>query len=102
MPPLFSLLGWFTDSLYFSLIPFMATIGLGMFNAYSSGVVWAILTMARAGFGAYNYYVAAKLRREQALLEEEQRLARNQQLMDAYGDKNSLHELQHALDTYSR
>ncbi|CDM37328.1 hypothetical protein DTO013E5_7551 [Penicillium roqueforti] len=64
------------------LIPFMATIGLG--------------------FGAYNYYVAAKLRREQALLEEEQRLARNQQLMDAYGDKNSLHELQHALDTYSR
>lgn len=27
-------------------------------------------------------------------------MARNQELMDAYGDKNSLHDIQHALDTY--
>ncbi|KAJ5375652.1 hypothetical protein N7517_007658 [Penicillium concentricum] len=63
------------------LLPLMATIGLG--------------------FGAYNYYVAAKSRREQSLLEEQERMARNQQLMDAYGDKNSLHDVQHALDMYN-
>ncbi|CAG8301741.1 unnamed protein product [Penicillium salamii] len=62
------------------LIPLMATIGLG--------------------FGAYNYYTEAKMRRETSVLEEELRLARNRQLMDAYGDKNSLHDIQHALDTY--
>ncbi|CAG7945595.1 unnamed protein product [Penicillium nalgiovense] len=63
------------------LIPLMATVGLG--------------------FGAYNYYIEAKSRRERSLLEEQERLARNQQLMDAYGDKNSLHDVQHALDTYN-
>ncbi|CAG8162917.1 unnamed protein product [Penicillium nalgiovense] len=52
-------------------------------------------------FGAYNYYIEAKSRRERSLLEEQERLARNQQLMDAYGDKNSLHDVQHALDTYN-
>ncbi|KAJ5302388.1 hypothetical protein PENANT_c008G07944 [Penicillium antarcticum] len=62
------------------LIPLMATIGLG--------------------FGAYNYYIEAKSRREYDLKEEEKRLAKNQQLMDAYGDKNSLHDVQHALETY--
>lgn len=29
-------------------------------------------------------------------------MARNQQLMDAYGDKNSLHDVQQALDTYNQ
>ncbi|KAJ5598602.1 hypothetical protein N7537_008686 [Penicillium hordei] len=62
------------------LLPLMATIGLG--------------------FGAYNYYIAAKSRQEKSMLEEQERLARNQQLMDAYGDKNSLHDVQQALDTY--
>jgi predicted nucleic acid-binding Zn-ribbon protein len=37
---------------------------------------------------------------EQSLVEEEKRLARNQQLMDAYGDKKSLNDVQQALDTY--
>ncbi|KAJ5778817.1 hypothetical protein N7457_006537, partial [Penicillium paradoxum] len=63
------------------LIPFIASIGLG--------------------FGAYNYYTEAKSRRETSMREEAKRLARNQQLMDAYGDKNSLHDVQHALDTYN-
>ncbi|KAJ5139410.1 uncharacterized protein N7515_004258 [Penicillium bovifimosum] len=63
------------------LIPLMATIGLG--------------------FGVYNYYIEAKSRQQMSLLEEEQRLARNLQLMDAYGDKNSLHDVQQALDTYN-
>lgn len=61
-----------------------------------------ILTLARAGFGAYNYYTAVKSRREQSILEEQERMARNQQLMDAYGDKNSLHDVQQALDAYNQ
>ncbi|CAI7655347.1 hypothetical protein PCG10_000913 [Penicillium crustosum] len=64
------------------LLPLMATIGLG--------------------FGAYNYYTAAKSRQEKSMLEEKERMARNQQLMDAYGDKNSLHDVQQALDTYNQ
>ncbi|KAF4767181.1 hypothetical protein N7455_011338 [Penicillium solitum] len=64
------------------LLPLMATIGLG--------------------FGAYNYYTAAKSRQEKSMLEEQERMARNQQLMDAYGDKNSLHDVQQALDTYNQ
>jgi hypothetical protein len=61
----------------------------------------AVLVTDSPGFGAYNYYVEAKTQREISMLEEEKRLARNQQLMDAYGDKNSLHDVQQALDTYS-
>lgn len=60
------------------------------------------MTLARAGFGAYNYYTAAKSRQEKSMLEEQERMARNQQLMDAYGDKNSLHDVQQALDTYNQ
>ncbi|EKV12354.1 hypothetical protein PDIG_44820 [Penicillium digitatum PHI26] len=63
------------------LLPLVATIGLG--------------------FGIYNYYVAVKSRRELSMLEEQERLVRNQQLMDAYGDKNSLRDVQQALDTYN-
>ncbi|KAJ5699443.1 hypothetical protein N7536_002456 [Penicillium majusculum] len=64
------------------LLPLMATIGLG--------------------FGAYNYYTAAKSRQEKSMLEEQERMARNQRLMDAYGDKNSLHDVQQALNTYNQ
>ncbi|CAI7612369.1 unnamed protein product [Penicillium bialowiezense] len=63
------------------LIPLVVTIGLG--------------------FAAYNYYTEAKLQQETSMLEEQKRLARNQELMDAYGDKNSLHDIQQALDTYN-
>ena len=34
------------------------------------------------------------------MIEEEKRLARNQQLMDAYGSKESLLDVQQALDAY--
>lgn len=34
--------------------------------------------------------------------EEEKRLALNQQLMDAYGSKESLHDVQQALDAYHK
>lgn len=52
------------------------------------------------GFGAYDYYLAAVSRQEQQNREEEMRFARNQQLMDAYGDKESLRDVQQALDAY--
>lgn len=54
------------------------------------------------GFGAYNYYTEAQARRETAILEEEKRLAKNRELMDAYGNKESLHDVQHALEMYGR
>ena len=59
------------------------------------------MLLTLTGFGAYNYYMEAKSRKEMSILEEEKRLARNQELMDAYGDKNSLQDVQHALDTYN-
>lgn len=34
------------------------------------------------------------------MAEEEKRLARNQKLMDAYGSKDSLHDIQQALEEY--
>lgn len=35
------------------------------------------------------------------MIEEEQQLAKNRELMDAYGSKDSLHDVQQALDAYS-
>lgn len=58
------------------------------------------LIRTRTGFAGYNYYNEVKSRREFAMVEEEKRLARNQKLMDAYGSKDSLQDVQQALDTY--
>ncbi|KAJ5110010.1 hypothetical protein N7532_002655 [Penicillium argentinense] len=63
-------------------IPFVAAVGLG--------------------FGAYNYYTQARARQEYALREEEKRMAKNRELMDAYGSKDSLHDVQQALEMYGR
>ncbi|KAJ5611948.1 hypothetical protein N7528_009053 [Penicillium herquei] len=52
------------------------------------------------GFAGYNYYNEASARHEQALRDEEKRLALNRQLMDAYGSKESLEDVQQALDAY--
>ncbi|KAJ5484858.1 hypothetical protein N7539_004846 [Penicillium diatomitis] len=52
------------------------------------------------GFAGYNYYMDAKARHATAMIEEEKRMARNQQLMDAYGSKESLSDMQQALDAY--
>lgn len=69
--------------------------------AYSSFLYLTVLAADFVGFAAYNYYTEAKLQQETSMLEEQKRLARNQELMDAYGDKNSLHDIQQALDTYN-
>ncbi|KAJ5657161.1 uncharacterized protein N7484_000810 [Penicillium longicatenatum] len=52
------------------------------------------------GFAGYNYYKEIQVRREKMIREEEKRLAMNQQLMDAYGNKESLNDVQQALDAY--
>lgn len=54
-----------------------------------------------SGFGAYNYYHEAKTRHQLMMIEEEERLAKNRELMDAYGSKDSLRDVQQALDAYS-
>ncbi|CAI7670150.1 hypothetical protein N7533_013450 [Penicillium manginii] len=65
---------------------------------------WYIPVVAAVGlgFGAYNYFTQAQARREFAIKEEEKRLAKNRELMDAYGNKESLHDVQQALDMYGR
>lgn len=55
---------------------------------------------SNTGFGAYNFYIDAMSRRDLQILEEEKRMARNRQLMDAYGNKESLEDVQQALDAY--
>lgn len=64
----------------------MAAVGLG-FYAYNI---------------SYNYYVETKTRMEFAEIEEQKRLAANRKLMEAYGSKDSLHDVQQALEMYGR
>ncbi|KAJ5248813.1 hypothetical protein N7468_000264 [Penicillium chermesinum] len=61
-------------------VPLVAAIGLGVVG--------------------YNYYNQAKSQRETMIYEEEKRLAEYQQLMDAYGRKESLEDMQQAFDAY--
>lgn len=60
----------------------------------------AMAVVALAGFGVTNYVQAQKERRLAELFAEEERIKRNQQLMDAYGDKSSLKDVEHALEMY--
>jgi hypothetical protein len=54
------------------------------------------------GFYGYNYYVETKSRMATAEVEEQKRLAANRKLMDAYGSKDSLNDVQQALEMYGR
>ncbi|RAL11850.1 uncharacterized protein BO97DRAFT_425149 [Aspergillus homomorphus CBS 101889] len=69
---------------------------------------WYLPVMAAIalGFGAYNHYTAEshtpvstqqKLLAQQA---EEERLRKNRALMDAYGDKETLQDIERALVVY--
>ncbi|KAH8431476.1 hypothetical protein N8T08_011189 [Aspergillus melleus] len=62
---------------------------------------WYLPAMAviALGFGAANLYTNQQQRHEQAQ-EEFERLQRNRQLMDAYGDKDNLHDIERALAVY--
>ncbi|KAJ5670569.1 uncharacterized protein N7477_005932 [Penicillium maclennaniae] len=65
---------------------------------------WYIPVVAAVGLGfyGYNYYVETKSKIEFAELEEQKRLAANRKLMDAYGSKDSLEDVQQALEMYGR
>ena len=53
------------------------------------------------GFGLSNYYLKPNRHVQiQAQMAEEERLQRNQQLMDAYGDRGSLKDVERALAIY--
>lgn len=57
------------------------------------------------GIGAskyYNYYLQFQERRRIAIFQEEQRLRRNRELMEAYGYKDSLDDVTKALDMYKK
>ncbi|KAJ5203796.1 uncharacterized protein N7498_004675 [Penicillium cinerascens] len=65
---------------------------------------WYIPVVAAVGLGfyAYNYYVDTKSKIEFAEIEEQKRLAANRKLMDAYGSKDSLEDVQQAFEMYRR
>ncbi|OJJ47472.1 hypothetical protein ASPZODRAFT_130955 [Penicilliopsis zonata CBS 506.65] len=50
-------------------------------------------------FGLSSYY-KYQTQHRLSQVQEEERLRRNQQLMDAYGHKESLQDVEHALDMY--
>ncbi|KAL1970052.1 hypothetical protein VTN77DRAFT_6457 [Rasamsonia byssochlamydoides] len=58
-----------------------------------------VVAVLSIGFGISNYR-DSRLQREYHLIQEEERLRRNAQLMDAYGDKTSLEDIQRALEQY--
>lgn len=53
------------------------------------------------GFGLSNYYLEPNRHAQiQAQMAEEKRLQRNRQLVDAYGDKDNLKDVEQALAVY--
>ncbi|PLN75539.1 hypothetical protein BDW42DRAFT_197704 [Aspergillus taichungensis] len=58
------------------------------------------VAMIGIGFGISNYYTTQVQSQYEFAEAEQERLRRNQQLMDAYGDKDNVQDLQRALDTY--
>lgn len=78
------------------LFTIFGSIGFGGYNWANTDFTPCI------GFAGYNYYNEVQVRREKMIREEEKRLAKNQQLMDAYGNKESLNDVQQALDAYHR
>jgi hypothetical protein len=58
-----------------------------------------VVAVLGAGYGVSNYLGIQYQRRSQ-VLQEEERLRKNALLMDAYGDKTSLEDVERALDLY--
>ncbi|ODM20242.1 hypothetical protein SI65_03295 [Aspergillus cristatus] len=66
---------------------------------------WYLPAMALIGigFGISNYYSqSATNARIESQIREEERLKRNRQLMDAYGHKDSLEDVERALKAYEK
>ncbi|GFF54122.1 hypothetical protein IFM61606_05011 [Aspergillus udagawae] len=58
------------------------------------------MAVIAAGFGIANYLTEVQAQQARYQLQEEERIRQYQKLMDAYGDKDSLHDVQHALEVY--
>ncbi|KAF7158085.1 hypothetical protein CNMCM5623_002597 [Aspergillus felis] len=58
------------------------------------------MAVIAAGFGIANYLTEVQAQQARYQLQEEERIRHNQKLMDAYGDKGSLHDVQHASEVY--
>lgn len=79
-------------------LPVMALIGIGSstHNKWRKKVELTI-----TGFGLSSYYLKPNRHiQTQAQMAEEERLQRNRQLIDAYGDRDSLKDVERALAIY--
>lgn len=65
----------------------------------NSGV--PVVAVLGLGYGISTFLEAQRLAQESSLQEQE-RLRKNAQLMDAYGDKSSLEDMQRALEHYHK
>ncbi|EYE96788.1 uncharacterized protein EURHEDRAFT_376074 [Aspergillus ruber CBS 135680] len=60
-----------------------------------------VMALISIGFGVSNYYSPSAMNaRIETRIREEERLKRNKQLMDAYGHKDSLQDVERALEAY--
>ncbi|PLB41053.1 major facilitator superfamily domain-containing protein [Aspergillus candidus] len=69
-------------------------------RSWTGGRVPLAVNTILLGFGISNYYATQVQSQCEFAEAEQERLRRNQQLMDAYGDKDNVQDLQRALDTY--
>lgn len=60
-----------------------------------------VVAVLGLGYGISTFMEAQRHAQQQSLQEEE-RLRKNAQLMDAYGDKSSLEDMQRALEYYHK
>ena len=76
----------------------MALLGIGL-SARNEWVKEVVLM--KIGFGLSNHYLKPNRHTQiQAQMAEEKRLQRNRQLVDAYGDKDDLKDVERALAIY--
>ncbi|KAH8704920.1 hypothetical protein BGW36DRAFT_286079 [Talaromyces proteolyticus] len=60
-----------------------------------------VIAVVGLGYGV-STFLEAQRRVQQQTLQEEERLRKNAQLLDAYGDKSSLEDMQRALEHYHK
>ena len=61
---------------------------------------WNRILTIESGFGFSNYLQSTRTAQIQAQLDEEEHVRRNRRLVEAYGDKESLEDIERALGVY--
>lgn len=69
-------------------------------TGYSSHLNGTRHYLTEPGFGISNYYMSTPPQRVAFDPAEEERLRRNKELMDAYGDKETIQDIERALSLY--